>query len=174
VDGHRCQAVTPSDLATVLLALDAEVEIAHGTRRRVVPIGTFYSGPGETVLRDGELVTAVTIPAGALGRAAAFTKLALYTGDFATASAALAVVHGSDGTWRDVRLVLGAMAPTPWRLTAVEDALRGTAPDLAAVRRLVDAELDAHAHPLRRNAWKLDAAAGLVERAVEALPGAGA
>src|SRR5205823_711929 len=108
----------------------------------------------------------ITIPAAALERTSAFTKLALYTGDFATASAALSVDRAPDGTWRDVRLVLGAIAPVPWRLTAVEDALRGTAADAATVRRQVDAILDAHAHPLPRNAWKLDAAAGLVVRAV--------
>jgi CO/xanthine dehydrogenase FAD-binding subunit len=75
----------------------------------------------------------------------------------------------ADGTWDDVRIVLGALAPTPWRLTEVEDALRGTRPAVAEVRRLVDRVLDAHAHPLPRNGWKLDAAAGLVEQAVEQL-----
>ncbi|TQM43648.1 molybdopterin cofactor-binding domain-containing protein [Pseudonocardia cypriaca] len=176
VDGHRCQAVTPSDLSTVFLALDAAVEIDSGEidsgetdRGRTVPVSAFYTGPGETVLRRGELVTAVTVPTSALVRASAFTKLALYTGDFATASAALSVDRAPGGTWRDVRLVLGAIAPVPWRLTAVEDALRGTAPDAASVRRHVDAVLDAHAHPLAHNAWKLDAATGLVVRAVEAL-----
>ncbi|WP_236787859.1 molybdopterin cofactor-binding domain-containing protein [Amycolatopsis sp. GM8] len=169
VDGHRCQAVTPSDLATVLLALDATVEISGQGRRRVVPLSGFYTGPGETVLGADELITEIRIPAAALGRRGAFTKLALYTGDFATASAALAVESDVDGTWRDVRLVLGALAPTPWRVTGAEDALRGTRPTVAEVRAAVDAELDRHAHPLPGNAWKLDAAAGLVEQAVEAL-----
>jgi CO/xanthine dehydrogenase FAD-binding subunit len=163
--------VTPSDLSTVFLALDAAVEIDSGKtdRGRTVPVSAFYTGPGETVLRPGELVTAVTVPVAALERASAFTKLALYTGDFATASAALSVDRAPGGTWRDVRLVLGAIAPVPWRLTTVEDALRGTAPDAASVRRHVDAVLDAHAHPLAHNAWKLDAATGLVVRAFEAL-----
>jgi CO/xanthine dehydrogenase FAD-binding subunit len=150
----------------VFLALDAAVEI---NRSRTAPVSAFYTGPGETVLRPGELVTAVTVPASALERASAFTKLALYTGDFATASAALSVDRAPGGIWRDVRLVLGAIAPVPWRLTAAEDALRGTAPDAASVRRHVDAVLDAHAHPLAHNAWKLDAATGLVVHAVEAL-----
>ena len=68
-----------------------------------------------------------------------------------------------------MRLVLGAVAPTPWRLTAVERAVEGTTPDLATLRRLVDAELDRHADPLPGNVWKLDAAAGLVEHAAEHL-----
>ncbi|OLT18694.1 hypothetical protein BJF78_00985 [Pseudonocardia sp. CNS-139] len=45
VDGHRCQAVTPSDLATVLVALDATVEIT-GTATRTVPVAGLYTGPG--------------------------------------------------------------------------------------------------------------------------------
>ncbi|GAA4542527.1 hypothetical protein GCM10023175_18000 [Pseudonocardia xishanensis] len=163
VDGHRCQAVTPSDLGTVLLALDAEIE----TDRRRIPVGEFYSGPGETVLGEGELVTAVHVPL--RERATSFTKLALYTGDFAAASVALAVGYGPGGIWRDVRIVLGATAPTPLRMTAAEAALRGTRPEPAAVGAAVDAELSRHAHPLPGNAWKLDAAAGLATRAAEAL-----
>ena len=164
VDGHRCQAVTPSDLGTVLLALDAVVE----TDRRRIPMGGFYSGPGETVLAEGELVTAVHVPTRPW--ATSFAKLALYTGDFATASVAVAVEYGPGGIWRDVRIVAGAMAPTPMRLRAAEAALRGRRPEPAAVGSAVDAELSRHAHPLPGNAWKLDAAAGLATRATEALP----
>lgn len=168
IDAHRCQAVTPSDLATVLVALDATVTIAGGTR--TVPMGEFYTGPGETVLRDGELVTTVDIPL--TGRRTAFAKLALYTGDFATASVALAVDVTEDGRWADVRIVAGALAPTPWRARAAERALRGTNPTLADVRRAFDADLDRHAHPLPHNGWKLDAAAGLLDQAVESLSSA--
>ena len=169
VDGHRCQAVTPSDVGTVLPALDATLHlVGPGGARRVVDAADFYSGPGETVLRDDELVAEVRVPLAA-GRRGAFTKLGLYTGDFATASAALTLTTDEDGSWRDVRLVLGAIAPTPWRLRAVEAALEGTRPTVAEVRRLVDAELDRHAHPLPGNGWKLDAAAGLVEQAYERL-----
>ncbi|MCF7548027.1 molybdopterin cofactor-binding domain-containing protein [Pseudonocardia sp. WMMC193] len=163
VDGHRCQAVTPSDLGTVLLALDAEVE----TDRRRIPMAEFYSGPGETVLGQGEPVVAVHLPPGE--RTTSFTKLALYTGDFAAASAALAVEKGPDGAWTDVRIVLGAMAPTPLRMRAAEDALRGRAPEPAEVAAAVDAELARRAHPLPGNAWKVDAAAGLAHRAAHAI-----
>ncbi|MBW0093080.1 molybdopterin-dependent oxidoreductase [Pseudonocardia sp. KRD-184] len=167
VDGHRCQAVTPSDLATVLVALDASVEVDGG---RTLPIGEFYTGPGETVLRDGELVTAVTVPEAALRRHTAFTKLALYTGDFATASVALAVDRDPDGAWRDARIVLGAMAPVPLRMVAAEAEVRAAgAVTPGVLRRAVDRELERTAHPLAGNAWKVDAAAGLAEQAAEQL-----
>jgi CO/xanthine dehydrogenase FAD-binding subunit len=169
VDAHRCQAVTPSDVGNVLPALDTVLTLARADgSRRTVAASAFYTGPGETVLRDDEIVEALAVPL-PTARRGAYTKLGLYTGDFATAAAAVTASVGADGTWDDVRIVLGALAPTPWRLTAVEDALRGTRPTVAGVRRLVDRELDAHAHPLPRNGWKLDAAAGLVEQAVEAL-----
>lgn len=173
IDAHRCQAVTPSDLATVLVALDATVEITGRGGTRVVPAAGFYTGPGETIVRAEELVTAVEIPAAALRRRAAFTKLGLYTGDFATASVALAVDVAADGRWTDVRIVAGALAPTPWRARRAEAALRGTTPTVAQVRRAFDADLDRHAHPLPGNAWKLDAAAGLLEQATAHVVGQG-
>ncbi|KAA9166437.1 molybdopterin-dependent oxidoreductase [Amycolatopsis acidicola] len=165
VDGHRCQAVTPSDLATALLAHDATLELTGTAGSRTVTVGGFYTGPGETVLREEEIVTAVTLPV--TGKRSAFTKLALYTGDFATASAAITAEVDAQGRWSGTRLVLGAMAPTPWRLTEAEEALDGTVVTPASARAAVDAVLDRHAHPLPRNAWKLDAAGGLVEQAVE-------
>ncbi|MCW2611397.1 MAG: hypothetical protein QOC93_2611 [Actinomycetota bacterium] len=169
VGAHRCQAVTPSDLATVLLAYDAEVVIAGTAGRRTVSLADFYTGPGETVLGPTDVVVRLCVPAAALRRRGAFEKLALYTGDFSTASVALTAAIDDEGGWTDVRLVLGAVAPTPWRLTTVERAVDGTVPRVAELRRLVDAELDRHGHPLPGNVWKLDAVAGLAETAAERL-----
>jgi CO/xanthine dehydrogenase Mo-binding subunit/CO/xanthine dehydrogenase FAD-binding subunit len=164
IDAHRCQAVTPSDLATVFAALDAEVVIAGGTGERVVPIGGFYTGPGETVLCEGELVTKVRLPRASLARRAAFEKLGLWQGDFAVVSAAVAAEVDGDGRWGDVRVVLGAIAPTPWRARRTEAALEGRAVTEGDLRRALDDELDRVGHPLERNAWKLDAALGLTTR----------
>src|SRR5262249_51964853 len=69
IDGHRCQAVTPSDLAHVFVALDAVATVLgpDGTTR-MIRIEDLYTGPGETVLRPRELVTKITIPAEAAAR----------------------------------------------------------------------------------------------------------
>jgi CO/xanthine dehydrogenase FAD-binding subunit len=158
IGGHRCQAVTPSDLATVLVALDAAAELADGRRIRVADL---YTGPGETVLRTTDLVVSVRIPG--QGRTCVFDKLALWQGDFAVVSVALS--SRSAGRWDDPRIVFGALAPTPWRPTGAERALDGEPLDPAALREAVDARLTEHGHPLPGNAWKLDAAAGLAERA---------
>ncbi|NYD44831.1 CO/xanthine dehydrogenase Mo-binding subunit/CO/xanthine dehydrogenase FAD-binding subunit [Actinomadura luteofluorescens] len=162
VDGHRCQAVTPSDLATVLAALDAVVELSDGRR---IPIGDLYTGPGETALKQTDLVVAVRIPEP--GRPCVFEKLALWQGDFAVVS--VAASSRSAERWDDCRIVFGALAPTPWRPADAERALDGRPFDPAALRDVVDAELTRHGHPLPGNAWKLDAAAGLAERAAERL-----
>jgi CO/xanthine dehydrogenase FAD-binding subunit len=177
VGAHRCQAVTPSDLATAFYALDAGVEIAGPAGIRVVGIDELFVGPCETCLGAEELILAVQIPRAALSRRFAFEKLGLFEGDFATASVALSAGSdnsaGSDDThvWSDPRVVLGAMAPLPLRLERVERTCDGQAVSPTDLRRAVDAELDRIAHPLPGNAWKLDAAAGLAEKAAERLAG---
>ena len=161
IDAHRCQAVTPSDLATAFAALDADILIIGRAGLRVVPIGDFYTGPGETAVRDDELVKAVRIRAAALLRRAAFEKLGLWQGDFAVVSAAVAASVDADARWHDVRVVLGALAPTPWRARRTERALEGRRVSAEDLHRALDDELDREGHPLARNAWKLDAALGL-------------
>ncbi|GAA4731019.1 hypothetical protein GCM10023350_12930 [Nocardioides endophyticus] len=169
IDGHRCQAVTPSDLGTVLQAADAEVVLLRAVGSRRIPLAELYDGPGELALAAGEIIAEVVVPLPGPGRRGSFHKLALYQGDFATASAAVTAEVAPDGTWSDVRIILGAMAPTPWRASATARALDGTQPTTDGVRRLLDRELDRHAHPLANNGWKLDAVAGLVEHAVDDL-----
>jgi CO/xanthine dehydrogenase Mo-binding subunit/CO/xanthine dehydrogenase FAD-binding subunit len=176
IDGHRCQAVTPSDLATVFIALDAQVELRSESGARSMTMEEFFIGPGETALAGGEVVVEIVIPAAASGRHSAFQKLSLYTGDFATASAAISTQIDEAGTWTNARVVLGAVAPVPWRARDLEDWLEGRAPTVPGLRDVLDRELDRKAHPLPQNGWKLDAVAGLVEKAVELLldpPGEG-
>jgi CO/xanthine dehydrogenase FAD-binding subunit len=163
---HRCQAVTPSDLATLLVALDATVLIAGRSGERALPMARLYTGPGETALRPGEIVSAVRIPAAARARVSAFEKLRLWEGDFAVASAC-ASLDVSDGTVRDARIVLGAIAPTPYRARAVERRLLGRQLDPATIADAAEAWVGA-AHPLAGNEWKVDAACGLMRRCLEA------
>jgi CO/xanthine dehydrogenase FAD-binding subunit len=110
-----------------------------------------------------------SVPCGypcALGRTETFEKLALWERDFAVVSAAAATRVDTRGGWHDVRIVLGATAPTPWRArngTFVE----GRAVTADEIARALGREPDAHGHPLPGNAWKLDAAGALVRRAAE-------
>lgn len=163
---HRCQAVTPSDLATTLTALDASLAVGgpRGTRR--LALADLYDGPGETTLGPGELITDVIVPrARRDGWAYGYEKLDLYTGDFAIVSAAVGVKReGSRIT--DAALVLGAVAPTPLRLPRVERALIDRQPASMRELREIARGWGDKAHPLKRNAWKVEAAGGVLAKAL--------
>ncbi len=171
IDGHRCQATTPSDLATMFLALDAVAVISHPTGEHIIPIAELYTGPGETVIGTNEILRAIRLPPAATQRIGAFKKLRLWEGDFAVASACVTTQADASTAWRNPRIVIGGLAPTPWRAVATERQIDGTPIDISEARLRFDTELNRVAHPLPRNGWKLDAAAGLFEHAVEAILG---
>jgi CO/xanthine dehydrogenase FAD-binding subunit len=166
MEAHRCQATTPSDLGTVLVAMDATIEILGAHGRRVIPAGELYSGPGESVVRPDEVLCAVRIPANDLLRVAKFRKLALWSGDFATTSVTISRLPAHAPHHR---VVLGALAPIPWRAMETEAAL-DRRDSTEQVLRVFDNELSRHGHPLSGNAWKLDAAVGLLGQTLADLP----
>ena len=170
IGAHRCQAVTPSDLAVGLLALDAAA-YSSGPEppRRERPIGGLYRGPGEPALAAGELLTAVTVPVAARRRRSAFEKLAKYAGDFAVCSAAVSLEIDEAGVIGDARVALGAVAPVPYQAARTEQQLRGRRLDDAAALDQAAEAWARDAHPLADNAWKIDAACGLIRRALRRL-----
>ena len=162
MDAHRCQAITPSDLATVLAALDAEVSVVSNSSSRWVPIADFYTGPGETLLGPSDLVVSVRFPTPRAGARLLFEKLNLYQGDFAAVSMAIRIGPWAGPGDRGPRCVLGAVAPVPVRLLGVERAIAlGSTP--RDCRAAAHNELSRRGHPLPRNGWKLAAAAGMAE-----------
>jgi xanthine dehydrogenase YagS FAD-binding subunit len=171
--GHLCYIVHPSDLAMVLVALGARACVASpgGTGRREIPFGEYFVGPQqdllrETVLRPDELLTEVVIPPVAPRTHHAWRKLnekGQPTWDFALVSVAAAIT-ASDGVWEDGRIVLGGVAPVPYRARVVEDALAGQ--DIRSGLPDAIAELRAVARPMSRNGFKLRLIETLIERTV--------
>lgn len=170
VDAHRCQAVTPSDIATTLLALDAVVHTQRRDGGRQLTIDRLYNGPGENVLASDEVILRLAVPADAARRTTAFRKLRLSQGGFSVVAAAASLEYDDQARLETCRVVVGGVAPTPYRATYVEDALIGRAlsTGLAAEASLLWAQ---DAHPLRDNAWKLRAGAGLIRGALVAAAG---
>lgn len=133
-----CIATNPSDMAVAMRALDAVVETANpdGSERRI-PIADFHRLPGdtpqvETVLKPGELVTAVTLPKPVPG-IHLYRKVrdrASYA--FALISVAAVIDAGPDGKVRSARLAFGGLAPKPWRVEGAERALVADGTDAAA------------------------------------------
>ncbi|MGC5617150.1 molybdopterin cofactor-binding domain-containing protein [Georgenia sp. Z1491] len=166
VGAHRCQAVTPSDLATTFTALDAEVVLVCAGSRRTMPVADFYSGPGETRLANGEAVAEVVVPAAARRRVSVYEKLDLYTGDFAIASVCVSCELSSSGAITDARVVVGSISPTPLRLPDVEARILDAGLAAGDDVEQISTSWLARGHPLPGNEWKLDAAAGLLRRAL--------
>lgn len=143
---ENCIATHPGDMPVAMRALDATIVTlkADGDKRRI-SIHDFYRLPGdrpdlETVLKPGELITHVELPAPPEGRQV-YRKVrdrASYA--FALVSVA-GVVKVADGRIAAAALAFGGLGPMPWRDGAVEAALVGQAPSDAAFAAAADALL---------------------------------
>ncbi len=163
-----CVAVTPSDLAPVLVALDASVV----TTARSIPAADFFAAglATSTVLGPGELVCEVRLPSSGSGWRSAYEKFRLRKAiDFPIVSAAVAL-REEGGRVAAARVVVGAAAPVPLRVAVVEDALVGLEPGaagLAGAARAAAEEWAAACLPLAPAAYKAKVAVALIVRAVE-------
>jgi len=161
-----CHIVHPSDPAHALVALDASVVVAGPRGGRTIPMADFLHMPrqeawSETVLALDELIVDVAIPPPAGSARGAYVKAAERAAwDFALVSAAAQVTFRGPKV-AEARLVLGGVAPVPWRATDAEEALVGRALDDAAIARAAEAATTG-LHPLSRNAYKLDLVRGVV------------
>lgn len=169
--GERCYTVSPSDTAPALVALGAEVEIfcADGSLR-TMPIEKLFALPSYDItsmhtLAHGEILTRIRLPAMPAGARSAFQKAAMRESwDFALASAAVYVEMDGD-VCREARIVLGAVAPVPWRAREAENVLRGG----KLKDRLEDAALaaTAGAEPLPHNGYKIGLVKALVREGLK-------
>jgi xanthine dehydrogenase YagS FAD-binding subunit len=169
-NASRCVAVTPSDTANALTALDARMVIRGTNGERELRADHFFVGPDinirhMTVLEPGEILTAVRIPATWAGANFYFEKIADRAAwDFALVSVAVALQLDGDKI-RDARIVLGAVACVPHRLKAVEQAIIGSPRNEETAKRAA-AMSAAGAHPLAFNQFKIPLLENLVLRAI--------
>jgi xanthine dehydrogenase YagS FAD-binding subunit len=168
VGGHLCFIVHPSDAATALLALDARARLACVDGERWVPIAEYFVGPrenllAETVLRDDELMVEVVIPPMPTGARSAWRKMTdkgQDNWDFTLLSVA-AVVVADHGVWRGGRIILGGVAPVPYRARMLEETLAGK-----EVRAAVTEAMERFRtvlRPMRDNAYKIPLLEALIE-----------
>ena len=122
--GNLCVATPVSDVATSLFALGAQLKIAGPKEERLEPIEMFYTGYRRTSLTRGEMVVEVLLPEPPPGTGTAFFNLVRTHADIAKISAA-ASLSVEDGVCREVRIALGATAPTVIRAGRAEALLAG-------------------------------------------------
>ena len=178
--GGPSYIVHPSDLAPMLVALGASVEVVGAEGKRTIPLEKFFTLPSEgsirreNVLRNDEIITEVSVPASAFAARSTYLKFKERESlDFALASVAAAVELGAGKTVKQARVVLGGVAPIPWRAPKAEEFLAGkslSADTLASAARLA---LDG-AQPLEKNAYKVPLAQTLVRRALAKAAGVSA
>lgn len=156
---EHCIAVHPSDMAVAMVALDATVVVLGPSGERRIPLVDFHRLPGDepdrdTVLRHGELITAVALPALPLAAHSLYRKVRdRRSFAFALVSVA-AALQVRDGAVEDVRIAFGGVAHKPWRARRAEGILRAGAATPEQFARAADAELSS-AQPQPGNAFKV-------------------
>ena len=169
-NASRCVAVTPSDTANALTALDARMVVRGSSGERTVRAGEFFVGPDVnirrmTALETGEILTAVRIPATWAGAAFYFEKIADRAAwDFALVSISAALQLDGNKI-RDARIVCGAVSCVPHRLREVERAIIGSPRNEDTAKRAA-ALASAGAQPLAFNQFKIPLMENLVLRAI--------
>ncbi len=164
-----CLANYPGDWGTALAAFDTAVELRSAAGTRNVAFADFHLPYGEdpareTVLRPGEIVTAITVQATPAGRASTYVKVRDRQ-SYAYALVSAAVALEMDGeTVTSARVSLGGVASKPWRSPEAEAALTGRKLGEAAALE-AGAAAFAAARPRRQNAFKIELGRRVVARA---------
>ena len=117
VGGNLCNALPSAEMAQALLALSAKAKITGPSGERVVPLEDFFTGVGTTVLKPEELLVEIQVPPPSTNTRARYHKHSTRgTIDLAIVNVAVVVTLEPGGkVCKDIRIVLGAVAPTPMR-----------------------------------------------------------
>ncbi len=163
-----CVMAHPSDTAPALIALGASARVAGRDGTRVVPLDRFFNGPREvfeTVLANDEVLTDILVPTQPANSTGTYLKQRLRkTWDFALASVAVQAQR-RDGVCEGVKIVLGGVAPYPYRVPDAEKVLIGKTVDERLVSEAAEAALQG-SHPLSMNGYKVYLAKTLLKRAL--------
>jgi len=161
--------ISPSTIVPALIAYGATVRLVGPNGRRELPLEKFFVVPGnenerEHDLRSNEIVTEVVIPNAGSVKAAHYEIRQKEAFDWPLAVAAVGLkMNGS--TVQSARVILGSVAPTPWRSPEGEQALSGKTISEAVAKSAADAALQ-KAKPLSHNAYKVQLARVALRRAI--------
>ncbi len=171
--GERCFFVHPSDTAVALMALQAQLTIAGPSGTKAVKVENFFVSPGKDILRENilapdEIITAVHLPPVTGKVRSSYRKVrARRAWDFALASVGIVLQYEQETVSR-ARIVLGGVAPYPWRAAAAEKLLIGGKRYSAIAAAAAKAATEG-ADPLRDNGYKVEMVKGAVEESILAL-----
>lgn len=133
ISGNICNGVPSADSAPALLCLDATLVCASSNGERRIGIEDFFTGPGTTVLEPSEILKEIEVSEMPEGSGGAYIKLSTRRRMDLAVVGVGAVAAVKDGVFQEVRIGLGAVAPTPMRATRAEEMLRGEKVGEAAI-----------------------------------------
>lgn len=127
IGGNLCNAAPSAETAPALIGLSATAKIVGPGGERVVALEDFFTGPGSTVLQNGELLVEIQVPLVPPNTKGVYLKHSIRsTIDLAIVNVAVVLTLESEyEVCKDIKLVLGAVAPTPMRTRKAEEILRG-------------------------------------------------
>jgi xanthine dehydrogenase YagS FAD-binding subunit len=169
--GGPSYIVHPSNLAPALIAFSASIKLVGPEGERTVDLEQFFVLPKadptrENVLRPGEILTEVVIPAPARGSRSVYLEAReKQSFDWPLVSVAAVVTTDKSETVRSARVVMGAVAPVPWRSPEAEKRLIGSRLNADIAAHAAEAALK-NATPLAHNGYKIPIAKALVRRAI--------
>jgi xanthine dehydrogenase YagS FAD-binding subunit len=170
--GGPSYIVHPSDLAPMLMALGGSVAVVGADGKRTIPLEKFFTLPAdgnlrrENVLKNDDLITEINVPASKFAAHSTYLKFKERDSmDFAIAAVAAALTLGANKTVTEARLVLGGVAPIPWRVPRAEAALIGKTINEDVLATVAKIALEG-AQPLEKNAYKVPLTQTLVRRAL--------
>jgi carbon-monoxide dehydrogenase medium subunit len=132
VGGNLAFADPHSDLATVLLTLDATVQLWSRRGERALPLADFVRSAYETARGDDEVLTGVRLRPWPPGTAAAYVKFGIH--ERPTLGVAVALLPGAGGASVSLHLAIGCVGPRPERFAAIERLAGEEAPARLAER----------------------------------------
>lgn len=125
IGGNLCNAAPSADTAPALLVLGATVKITGRDGEKVVPVEDLFTGPGQTIIKHGQILTEIQIPALPDKSGGAYIKQTRRHGADLAIVGVAALVSIEGDTLKDVKIALGAVAPTPIRARKAEEILKG-------------------------------------------------
>lgn len=173
LDSGPCVAVHPSDLAPALIALESSVRTQASGGGRTLLLEEFCRNPTpdrriEHDLQPGELITSIDVPAQPAGARSIYLKaMEREAWAFAVVSVAARLAVES-GVVRDIRIVLGGVANTPYRSAQAEAVLAGNQLSGEVIEQAAAAAVEG-ARPLKDNSYKVALTRNLVRRALTSL-----
>lgn len=134
IGGNICRSAPSADMVPPLLTFDSELKLVGPGGERIVLLEDFFTGPGENVLNN-EILTEIKVPSQKEPYGTAFEKIKRTSEDLAKVNCAVKIVINNSGKCEDVRIALGAVAPTPIRARKVEEALIGKNMDDSVIEK---------------------------------------